>query len=118
MHNTKARLWMKKQHLKPHLVTIECFPIHFVLQALNRTKIDYFSLDVEGDELNVLKTIPFDKISIDMLSVEYLHGGDVQSELQTFMEHKGYQTVLKMQRDDGGVNDFIFKKKTQNMLLL
>jgi hypothetical protein len=26
--------------------------------------VDYFSLDVEGNELQVLKTIPFDKIDI------------------------------------------------------
>lgn len=79
--------------------------------ALNRTVVDFFSLDVEGDELNVLKTIPFDKLTIKMLAVEYIHETGGHGQLQQFMESKGYETLLKMQRDDGGVNDLIFRKK-------
>lgn len=45
-------------------VNVQCFPLYTYLLALNITVIDYFSLDVEGSELNVLKTIPFDKINI------------------------------------------------------
>jgi len=45
-------------------VNVQCFPLYTYLIALNVTVIDYFSLDVEGSELNVLKTIPFDKIDI------------------------------------------------------
>lgn len=45
-------------------VNVQCFPLYTYLLALNVTVIDYFSLDVEGSELNVLKTIPFDKIDI------------------------------------------------------
>ena len=43
---------------------VYCFPLYSMLLALNRTHIDYFSLDVEGSELAVLKTIPFDKVNI------------------------------------------------------
>ena len=46
-----------------------CFPLFGVLKALNVTKVDYFSLDVEGNEMDVLRTIPFDLIDI---TVEYL----------------------------------------------
>ena len=28
------------------------------------TSVDYFSLDVEGNELQILETIPFDKVNI------------------------------------------------------
>ena len=80
---------------------------------MNRTTIDFFSLYVEGDELNVLKTIPFDKLNIKMLTVEYLHHGG-NNQLQRFMEAKGYDTILKMQRDDGGVDDLVFRKKVLN----
>lgn len=47
-----------------NVVNVQCFPFYTYLLALNITVIDYFSLDVEGSELNVLKTIPFDKIDI------------------------------------------------------
>lgn len=46
------------------VVNVQCFPLYTYLLALNVTVIDYFSLDVEGSELNVIKTIPFDKIDI------------------------------------------------------
>lgn len=49
---------------KSSIVNVQCFPLYTYLLALNITVIDYFSLDVEGSELNVLKTIPFDKINI------------------------------------------------------
>ena len=39
--------------------------------ALGRTHIDYFSLDVEGAELQILETIPFDKLTIDVLTIEF-----------------------------------------------
>ena len=41
-----------------------CFPLYGVLKALNVTKVDYFSLDVEGNEMDVLRTIPFDDVEI------------------------------------------------------
>lgn len=49
---------------KSSFVNVQCFPFYTYLLALNITVIDYFSLDVEGSELNVLKTIPFDKVDI------------------------------------------------------
>ena len=45
-------------------ITIQCFPLYSILLALKRTEVDYFSLDVEGSELLVLKTIPFDRVNI------------------------------------------------------
>lgn len=56
----------KKESL---IVNVQCFPLYTYLLALNVTVIDYFSLDVEGSELNVLKTIPFDKIDIRVSSI-------------------------------------------------
>nr|CAD7448853.1 unnamed protein product [Timema bartmani] len=51
---------------KPGYVDVQCFPFYTYLLALNRTLIDYFSLDVEGNELDVLETIPFDKVDIQV----------------------------------------------------
>lgn len=43
---------------------VMCMPLFAVLRALNVTKVDYFSLDVEGNELDILKTIPWDEVEI------------------------------------------------------
>ena len=44
--------------------TVPCFTLETMLLALNQTHVDYFSLDVEGFELEVLQTIPFDKVKL------------------------------------------------------
>lgn len=43
---------------------VQCLPLFSLLAAINVTTVDYFSLDVEGSELGVLRTIPFDKVLI------------------------------------------------------
>jgi len=43
---------------------VQCFPFYSILLASNRTTIDYFSLDVEGHEIKVLKTIPWKRVNI------------------------------------------------------
>lgn len=45
-------------------VEVQCLPVYSLLLALNRTTVDYFSLDVEGNELEVLQTIPWEKVDI------------------------------------------------------
>ena len=45
---------------------VQCFPIYSLLLALGNPTVDYFSLDVGGNELDVLKTIPFGEISISV----------------------------------------------------
>ncbi|XP_060086057.1 uncharacterized protein LOC132565433 [Ylistrum balloti] len=114
VHNQDAKNWIKKQNIQSDPVQVQCLPLYSILLALNQTTVDFFSLDVEGDELSVLKTIPFDKVNIKMLTVEYVHDTGRFSELQAFMEKNGYETLLRMQRDNGSVNDIIFRKKGLN----
>ncbi len=54
---------------------VQCFAFFSQVAALGVSHVDYFSLDIEGPELEVLKTIPFDKITIDVISVEYRSWG-------------------------------------------
>ncbi len=91
-------------------ISVPCFPLESILAALNRTHVDYFSLDVEGKEMEVLKTIPFDRIQIDTLSVEYIHGTEGKDAYETFMQSKGYVTYKDIQyhRSSVYVSDFIF----------
>ena len=49
---------------KANQVEVQCLTVYSLMLALNRTTIDYFSLDVEGVELEVLQTIPWDKVNI------------------------------------------------------
>ena len=54
-------LWKKPD---VDLVSVQCFPFYSILLAVNQTRVDFFSLDIEGHELHVLKTIPWHKVDI------------------------------------------------------
>ena len=41
-----------------------CLPFISILLAIGNPVIDYFSLDIEGVELDVLKTVPREKVNI------------------------------------------------------
>ena len=95
--------------------TSYCFPFHTIMLALNRTKIDYLSLDVEGWELPILKTIPYDKIDISVITVEVKHGKEGRSAYTEFIESKGfkYHSHLHFMRRElylGG-DDYVFVNK-------
>lgn len=83
--------------------------------ALNRTKIDYLSLDVEGWELPIMRTIPFDLIDISVISVEIKHGPEGSSAYTEFLESKGfkYHSHLHFMRRELFLsgNDYIFVNK-------
>ena len=61
--------------------------------ALNQTTIDYFSLDVEGHEREVLDTIPWEKINIKAMTIEYpdlLQPWAAIEELKAYMKNRSY----------------------------
>lgn len=100
----------KKRKQKKQQKLVQCFPLYSILLALNQTSIDYFSLDVEGDEKGVLGTIPWQKVKIDMLSVEYDKWQGGVRQLCKFMFTKGYDCLVAL--SGYLVTDVILKKKT------
>jgi hypothetical protein len=93
-----------------------CFPLYSMLLAINHTHIDYFSLDVEFQDLNVLKTLPFDKVDISVLTVEY---NDDKEEIVTFMEARGYHKFTDMFSKDHAklqfTRDLVFVKNASHI---
>ena len=41
------------------MIRVQCFPLYSILLALGNPTVHYFSLDIEGAELAVLKVICF-----------------------------------------------------------
>ena len=50
---------------------VQCFPFGAMMAALNVNRVDYFSLDIEGGEVPVLKTIPWNDVYIELIEIEY-----------------------------------------------
>ena len=74
-----------------------------------------FSLDVEGSELQILKSIPFEKVDIKVLDIEHKHMGDIFpgsfQELKAFLELKGYDYHMQIRDPLGYPNDVVFVKR-------
>ncbi|XP_033329201.1 uncharacterized protein LOC117221938 isoform X2 [Megalopta genalis] len=91
-------------------LSVQCIPFIDHMMALNVTTVNYFSLDIEGNELQVLKTIPFENINIETLSVEFSHVASGKKELISFMKTKGYDVFSSVVRTDKLAHDIIFVK--------
>ncbi|KAK4005095.1 hypothetical protein OUZ56_006820 [Daphnia magna] len=93
------------------LITVQCFPFYSFLLAYGRTSVDFFSLDIEGHELKVLKTIPWHKVDIKTIVVEWEHVDEGEEAIVKFMEESGFVNFGKIAtpyaRDIVFVKDFL-----------
>ena len=86
---------------------VQCFPIQAVLKAIDSPKVTYFSLDIEGAEYDVLKTIDFDKIDISLLGVEIQGIGDdilrkntgSKEQIHNLLKQNGYIYTDRVELD-------------------
>jgi len=57
-------------------VTVNCFSLNTITAAMGISHVDYLSLDVEGPEIEILRTVDWSRLHIDVITVEYrIYGG-------------------------------------------
>ncbi|XP_037074379.1 uncharacterized protein LOC119095626 [Pollicipes pollicipes] len=84
-----------------HKYWVKCYPLYSVLLALNRTSVDFFSLDVEGTEMGILAYMPWHLVDIKILLVENFlsYFWNPQTDLMRWlMESHGY-LAMRLQHD-------------------
>ena len=66
--------------------------------------VDYLSLDIEGAELDVLRSIDFDEIDIKVISIEINHIGTIwdgtHTELKYLLSRNGYEFYKIVEIDE------------------
>jgi len=62
--------------------------------------IEYLSLDTEGTELEILKSVDFNKYRFGLIHLEHNAMEPIRTEIRTFLEAKGYQFRRENQWDD------------------
>ena len=76
---------------------MQCFPIYSLLLAMGNPTVNLFVLDIEGFELAVLESIPWDKVDIEVLDVETEFAGIFQKgkgRITTRLTDCKYSTTL------------------------
>jgi FkbM family methyltransferase len=96
--------WMSEgercQNIVRSSIELKTIKLQTLLDDHNINKIDFFSLDVEGYELQVLKGLDFNKIRPDYILIECTHKEDIF----TFMNENQYEMI-----EFYNINDYFFK---------
>lgn len=92
------------------LYRVQCYPLYALLLAMGNPTVDYFSLDIEGAEIKVLLTIPFDKVDIRTMSIEVEHSQ--KSVIRKIMTKRGYRLYKPLKTDYIYVKDDNFHPKS------
>ena len=73
------------------------YKLQTILEKHNILDIDYCSIDTEGSEFNIIKSIDFDKVNIKIFSIENNYN---DTQIKDYLETKGYILYKKIQWDD------------------
>ena len=87
---------------------VQCFPLQAVLKAMDLPKVQYFSLDIEGAEYDVLKTIDFNVVDFSVFSIEIEDDNDnvmrlnsgSNEDLHKYLKQNGYDYIDRVGRDN------------------
>jgi len=88
---------------------MQCVPLGPVLEMAGLTKINFFSLDVEGAEFEIVQSIDFSKVKVDVFCVEADSFNTTKNELvRTHLRKNGFTLYDHRARD--GNNDWFIRK--------
>ena len=79
------------------LLRVPCVTLNELLEKHKLYQVDYLSIDVEGAEFEILKTLDFDRFHARVFDIENNFGN---SPIEALMKSKGYVKIQRL-----GVND-------------
>lgn len=87
---------------------VPCFSLYTILKAINISKVEFFSLDVEGGEYDVLTGLDFDRLDITTFLIEHSNDLVTKPLISKLMQGKNYTLVADK------VLDFFYKKNNNS----
>jgi FkbM family methyltransferase len=78
-------------------IKMPVYRLQTILDAHSISSIDYCSIDTEGTEMDILKSIDFERTSIKAFSIENNYN---DSSIKEFLEERGYVLYKKLDWDD------------------
>lgn len=82
-----------------HKISVPCFTLDTLLRKYQIHKIDFCSIDTEGSELNILKTIDFNKFDFDIIMVEN-NMRERDTSIKSFMEAQKFKMIKRIVADE------------------
>ena len=94
------------------LLRVKCYLLNEILTERNIEHIDFLSVDTEGGEYDIIKSIDFDRVSIDVIAVEDNYDDKRFSKL---LSQHGFKCVKTLESDlifahDRAIKAYSFEK--------
>jgi FkbM family methyltransferase len=81
------------------IVNVKTYKLESIFDKYNITNINFLSIDVEGAEFNVIKSINFNKVFIDVIIFENNYK-DISIEIIKYLKQKGYYMLCSENETD------------------
>lgn len=88
---------------------VKCCTLQYLLDKHSITKIDFFSLDVEGYEIEVLKGLDFNKIRPRYILIETTTFEHYRSVVDSYMIDKNYSQIDRLSINDALYMDNLYE---------
>jgi FkbM family methyltransferase len=94
--NFPGDLHSERNKLRKKISTekVQATTLREVLESKGITKVDYLSLDIEGGELEILKSFPFDYCDVHLITVEHNYRKDDIDAIDEFLSQKNFRRSL------------------------
>jgi len=89
-HLARVETTQNKHGGSKNIIDVPSLPLNNLLKNHSFSNIDYLSIDTEGGEFDILKSINFDDINIDIISVENTYS---RRYFQKFLRKCGFKLV-------------------------
>jgi FkbM family methyltransferase len=97
--------WRKYNYVQQ----VPCLPLNAILSHSNITHVNYFLLDTEGAELDILRTINWSEVFFDIISVETerdFRPPGYEAKVIAYLMNKGYKMIERKGRNTWYMNKF------------
>lgn len=84
----------KKMGSNTHIIKVNTKKLETILEENNVSRVHYLSIDVEGAEFEVIKSINFDKVFIDVIGFENNYN-DVSIPIIKYLEKYNFVVIYK-----------------------
>eukprot|EP00747_Dinoflagellata_sp_TGD_P117226 gnl/TRDRNA2_/TRDRNA2_172560_c0_seq1.p2 gnl/TRDRNA2_/TRDRNA2_172560_c0~~gnl/TRDRNA2_/TRDRNA2_172560_c0_seq1.p2 ORF type:complete len:129 (+),score=17.68 gnl/TRDRNA2_/TRDRNA2_172560_c0_seq1:657-1043(+) len=95
----------------PGAIEVQLTPLEMILACLQQSVVDFWSLDVEGMEGNILKSFPFEKVEVGILLIEMNKNENNNMQIEQVMQNHGFKECGRTRFDRIYVNPQYYKKR-------
>lgn len=100
---------LKRHGGEKEIIEVPALPLQHIIEQHGIQSIDYCNIDVEGGELQILKSIDFSEVDIKVFTVE---NNDGTKDVRDFLYKFGYSLIAKIGADE------VYEKHSKRYLMI